>query len=81
MASFKPGLGRLVAGTNVRIVPCYLNGTYAALPAAGVLPHWKKISVRVGKPLSFVETTNDRAGWESIAAATEYAVRNLAAIA
>ena len=81
MASFKPGLGRLVAGTNVRIVPCYLNGTYAALPAAGVLPHWKKISVRVGKPLSFVETTNDRAGWESIAAATEYAVRNLATIA
>jgi len=81
MASFKPGLGRLVAGTNVRIVPCYLNGTFAALPAAGVLPHWKKISVRVGKPLSFVETTNDRAGWESIAAATEYAVRNLAAIA
>jgi 1-acyl-sn-glycerol-3-phosphate acyltransferase len=81
MASFKPGLGRLVAGTGIPIVPCYLNGTFAALPATGAVPHWKKISVRVGKPLSFAETTNDRAGWESIAAATEYAVRNLAAIA
>src|SRR5213595_903680 len=76
MAPFKPGLGRLVAGTNIPIVPCYLNGTFAALPASGTVPRWKKISVRVGKPLSFAETTNDRAGWESIAAATENAVRS-----
>jgi 1-acyl-sn-glycerol-3-phosphate acyltransferase len=77
MAPFKPGLGRLVAGTDIPIVPCYLDGTFAALPASGTVPRWKKISVRVGKPLSFVETTNDRAGWESIAAATENAVRSL----
>jgi 1-acyl-sn-glycerol-3-phosphate acyltransferase len=77
MAPFKPGLGRLVAGTNIPIVPCYLNGTFAALPASGTVPRWKKISVRTGKPLSFVETTNDRAGWESIAEATENAVRRL----
>jgi 1-acyl-sn-glycerol-3-phosphate acyltransferase len=78
MAPFKPGLGRLVAGTNIPIVPCYLSGTFAALPASGTVPRWKKISVRVGKPLSFAETTNDRAGWESIATATENAVRALA---
>jgi 1-acyl-sn-glycerol-3-phosphate acyltransferase len=78
MAPFKPGLGRLVAGTNIPIVPCYLNGTFAALPATGMVPGWKKVSVRVGKPLSFAATTNDRAGWKSIAAATENAVRALA---
>ncbi len=77
MAPFKPGLGRLVAGTHIPIVPCYLDGTFAALPATGMVPHWKKISVRVGKPLSFAETTNDRVGWESIAAATENAMRGL----
>jgi 1-acyl-sn-glycerol-3-phosphate acyltransferase len=77
MAPFKPGLGRLVAGTNIPIVPCYLNGTFSALPASGTVPRWKKISVHVGKPLSFVETTNDRTGWGSIAAATEDAVRSL----
>jgi 1-acyl-sn-glycerol-3-phosphate acyltransferase len=77
-APFKPGLGRLVAGTNIPIVPCYLDGTFAALPASGTVPRWKKISVRVGKPLSFAETRNDRAGWESIAAAAENAVRALA---
>jgi len=77
MARFKPGLGRLVAGTNIPILPCYLNGTFSALPASGTVPRWKKISVHVGKPLSFVGTTNDRTGWGSIAAATEDAVRSL----
>ena len=78
IASFKPGLGRLVAGTSVPIVPCYLSGTFAALPASRTVPSWKKISVTVGKPLSFAQTTNDRVGWESIAAAVENAVRTLA---
>jgi 1-acyl-sn-glycerol-3-phosphate acyltransferase len=77
MAKFKPGLGRLVAGTNVPIVPCYLNGTFAALPPSGTVPRWKKISVTIGRPLSFAEATNDRAGWESVAAALENAVRGL----
>jgi 1-acyl-sn-glycerol-3-phosphate acyltransferase len=77
MAPFKPGLGRLIAGTNIPIVPCYLNGTFAALPATGTVPRWKKISVHVGKPLSFAETTNDRAGWKLIATATENAVHSL----
>src|SRR5438477_12641357 len=77
MASFKPGLGRLVAKTNIPIVPCHLNGTFAALPASRAVPRWKKILVRVGKPSSFAETANDRAGWQSIAAATENAVRSL----
>ena len=77
MAPFRPGLGRLVAGTNIPIVPCHLNGTFAALPASRAVPRWKKILVRVGKPSSFAETANDRAGWQSIAAATENAVRSL----
>jgi hypothetical protein len=42
-----------------------------------MVPRWKKISVRVGKPLSFAETTNDRVGWESVAATTENAVWDL----
>ncbi len=77
MGTFKPGLGRLVAGTTVPIVPCHLRGTFAALPASRNLPQWKKISVRIGKPLLFTQTTNDRTGWESIAAAAEDAVRVL----
>ena len=78
MDKFKPGLGRLVAGTDVPIVPCYLRGPFEALPPLRKIPHWKKISVAIGEPLSFSETTNDRAGWESIAETAENAVRFLA---
>jgi 1-acyl-sn-glycerol-3-phosphate acyltransferase len=78
MASFKPGLGRLVAGTNVPIVPCYLNGTFAALPASATVPRWKRICVTIGKPLLFSAATNDRNGWELIAVGTENSVRALA---
>lgn len=80
MARFKPGLGRLVAGTNIAIVPCYLDGTFAALPPAARVPRWKKISVHVGKPLSFAQVPNDRAGWEAIANQTENAVRALGSL-
>ncbi len=78
MEKFKPGLGRLVAGTHVPIVPCYLRGPFEALPPSRKIPRWKKISVAIGKPLSFATTTNDRAGWESIADTAENAVRSLA---
>ena len=75
MGKFKPGLGRLVAGTHVPIVPCYLRGPFEALPPSRKIPRWKKISVAIGEPLSFATTTNDRAGWESISETAENAVR------
>jgi 1-acyl-sn-glycerol-3-phosphate acyltransferase len=78
MAAFKPGLGRLVAGTDVPIVPCHLRGTYEAMPAMKKFPRWKKISLRIDEPLSFSRVANDRAGWESISDAAESAVRHLA---
>jgi 1-acyl-sn-glycerol-3-phosphate acyltransferase len=77
IARFKPGLGRLVAGTTVPVVPCHLHGTFAALPASGTVPRWKQISATIGPTLTFEETTNDRAGWETIAVRTESAVRAL----
>lgn len=78
MAKFKPGLGRLVAETNVPVVPVYLCGTFAALPASGRFPRFTKISAHIGKPLQFTKTKNDRAGWEQVATQLENAVAALA---
>jgi 1-acyl-sn-glycerol-3-phosphate acyltransferase len=78
MGNFKPGLGRLVAQTNIPVVPCYLRGTFDALPPSGSIPRWKKIRVSIGQPLSFASAPNDRLGWEAIARSTETAVRALA---
>jgi 1-acyl-sn-glycerol-3-phosphate acyltransferase len=74
---FKPGLGMLVAGTDVPIVPCCLQGTYQSLPPNRSWPRFKRITLRVGQPLLFPEASNERSGWETIAAETEAAVRGL----
>ena len=77
MAAFKPGLGRLVAGTLVPVVPCYIQGTWSALPSGQKFPLPKKIRLKIGEPLRFETATNDRAGWELISLTAERAVRSL----
>jgi 1-acyl-sn-glycerol-3-phosphate acyltransferase len=77
MASFKPGIGRLMAGTSLPVVPCYLHGTFRALPASRSLPRPSKICVTIGPPLQFDSASDDRVGWEKIARAAEDAVRKL----
>jgi 1-acyl-sn-glycerol-3-phosphate acyltransferase len=78
MATFKPGIGRLLAGTSVPLVPCYIKGTWAAFPPDRTIPRLKKISVRIGNPLIFETVAPTREGWESISVAAETAVRSLA---
>jgi len=78
MTRFKPGLGMMVAGAGVPVVPCHLEGAYEALPPNRSLPRFQRITVRIGPPLQFPAAGNNRSGWEEIASATEAAVRGLA---
>jgi 1-acyl-sn-glycerol-3-phosphate acyltransferase len=77
MAAFKPGLGPLVAGSEVPVVPCRIEGAHAALPPHRRWARPGKLRLTIGAPLRFATTQDDRAGWESIAAAAEAAVRAL----
>ena len=77
MRSFRPGLGMLVAGTGVPVVPCHLTGTHAALPPDKAFPRPHRIRLRVGAPLRFPGTPDTREGWEQIAMECEAAVRRL----
>jgi 1-acyl-sn-glycerol-3-phosphate acyltransferase len=81
MAAFKPGIGRLVAGSAVPVVPCWIDGAFAALPPHRRLPRPTPLRVTIGKPLAFAETPDEKAGWMTVAAALEAAVRELAAAA
>lgn len=74
---FKRGLGMLVAGTPVPVVPCHLDGCFEALPATVKWPRPHPIRVTIGKPLDFSQTPNTRDGWETLMAAVENAVRGL----
>jgi 1-acyl-sn-glycerol-3-phosphate acyltransferase len=79
MKPFKPGVGMLVAGTPVPVVPCHLHGTFEAFPPGERLPRLHRISVRLGKPRPFADVPNERGGWDHIAATLEADVRGLAA--
>lgn len=77
MKPFKPGLGMLVAGVDVPVVPCHISGAFEALPPDCRLPRPRKIVIRVGPALRFGHLANRRDGWEESARRCEAAVRDL----
>ena len=79
MAAFRHGIGMLVAGTSVPVVPCHLRGTFAALPPGGRWPRRSRIVLSIGPPAGFAPVPNDRAGWQSISQTLEQSVRGLGA--
>jgi 1-acyl-sn-glycerol-3-phosphate acyltransferase len=77
MGAFQPGIGALVAGSGVPVVPCHLDGAFDAWPATRSLPRPAPLRLRIGVPLRFDDLANDRAGWEAVTRACEAAVRAL----
>jgi 1-acyl-sn-glycerol-3-phosphate acyltransferase len=77
MQEFKPGIGRIVAGTRVPVVPCWIEGAHAAMPPGAILPRPKKLRLVIGKPLDFHDTPDKREGWSCVARETGDAVGQL----
>lgn len=74
---FKPGVGMLLAGTNVPAVPCHIEGSFEALPPNRHVPRFTPIRIRIGNPARFEDVSDDREGWARIAQALERRVREL----
>ena len=77
MGPFKPGIGALVAGTAVPVVPCYLDGAGAAWPAGRPVPSPLPLRLRIGPPLRFDAIPADKPGGVIVAQRCEAAVRAL----
>lgn len=77
LTRFKSGIGMMVAGTEVPVVPCHLEGTFEACPAGQVLPRQQKIVMRIGAPLQFRDVADERAGWDVVANQLQEAVEKL----
>ncbi len=78
MAAFQPGIGALVAGTEVPVVPCFLEGAFAAWPPTRRYPRPGKLRLRIGAPVRADDLPATRSGWEETARRCEAAVRALA---
>lgn len=77
MGRFKPGIGMIVAGAEVPVVPCYLEGAHRAFAPGSSLPRPVPLALRIGPARTFSSVPNERAGWQQIAAELEAAVAEL----
>src|SRR5262245_43026721 len=46
--SFKAGIGMVIAGTSVPVIPCHLSGAYEAMPPDRRWPRFSKIRLKIG---------------------------------
>lgn len=76
---FKPGIGMLVAGTGVPVIPCHVRGTFDAMPAGCRLPRPRRITIRVGEPVRFADARDDKHGWERVVRVVEERIKSLGA--
>ncbi len=50
---FRRGIGLLVAGTRFPVVPCYLEGTFKALPKKSFIPRPSRVRLAIGEPRTY----------------------------
>lgn len=74
---FKPGIGMLVAGTEIPVVPCHIEGCFEAMRPETVLIRPRRITVRIGPAHVFRDQPDEREGWDAIATALERDARSL----
>ena len=53
MGRFRSGIGRLVAGTDLPVVPCHLEGGLRAWPKGKLLPRPRQVHLRIGAARRF----------------------------
>lgn len=53
LGEFKSGIGLILAGTRVPIVPCWLDGTYRAWPKGSWFPRPRRVRLVIGKPRTY----------------------------
>jgi len=77
MAEFKPGVGSLVAGTDLPVVPCHLAGGFEAWPKGNWIPRPRKLVLRIGRARSYSNLVPGREAAESICAELQQAIAGL----
>ena len=77
LREFKSGVGALVAGRDVAVVPCLIDGSFRAWPKGKRLPRPGKIRLIVGAPRSYRERGRDKIDICAIAAELRKAVNEL----
>jgi 1-acyl-sn-glycerol-3-phosphate acyltransferase len=57
LGRFRSGVARLVAGTDVPVVPCYLSGAFEVWPKGQLLPRPGALRLSIGRPRTFADAS------------------------
>jgi 1-acyl-sn-glycerol-3-phosphate acyltransferase len=74
---FKCGIGALVAGRDVDVLPCYLDGAFRAWPKGRNFPRPGKVRLVIGAPRNYASRANDKTNISLIASELRDAVEQL----
>jgi 1-acyl-sn-glycerol-3-phosphate acyltransferase len=74
IGDFKPGIGALVAGTRIPVVPCRLEGAHEAWPKGRPVPWPRRVRLRIGAPLTFEALAAGRDSSREVASRLRQAV-------
>jgi 1-acyl-sn-glycerol-3-phosphate acyltransferase len=75
---FKPGIGALLAGRDVAVLPCYLEGAHRAWPKGKRIPRPRKVRLIIGEARDYASVSPDKNSNALIAADLRAAVQRLA---
>jgi len=77
VGEFKSGIGALVAGCDVAVAPCFIDGSFQAWPKGKRFPRPGKVRLIVGTPRNFRDCGTDKIDICAIAAELRDAVNEL----
>jgi 1-acyl-sn-glycerol-3-phosphate acyltransferase len=79
MREFRHGVGRLVAGTEIPVLPAYIGGAFRAWPKGSAIPRPRRVTIVIGEPRRYSGVPASRAGAAEVAADLQAAVAALRA--
>ena len=74
---FKSGIGALIGGTDVAVVPCYIDGSFRAWPKGNRLPRPRKLRLIIGQRRNYRSRTTDKADINAISSELRESVKKL----
>jgi 1-acyl-sn-glycerol-3-phosphate acyltransferase len=74
---FKSGIGALLAGSDVSVLPCHVQGAFHAWPKGRRLPRPGKVRLIIGAPRNYSERGLEKSDLCAIAAELQRAVKEL----
>jgi 1-acyl-sn-glycerol-3-phosphate acyltransferase len=77
VGKFKAGIGILLAGSNVPVLPCYLAGAYEAWPKGRWFPQPGKLRLTIGRPRKYATAAAGKETACAIAAELQHAIEAL----